>query len=234
MRGKRIGVRAALALLVAALASSLPAAAAASDEQLWRGLNRGPRLDARRDPGEGEGRGPGQPRHLGWLCGQVLGRRVHQADRLQGQHEGRRQSDDMVDLVRPGAYDGVSASGDATSRLIARGDVAPVNFDLTPNYADVFEGLKNQSYNTVDGVGYGVPHGRGANLDGLETTTCRRTTTAGRRSGPGPTTRASCRSTTARSSSPTPPSISRRRSRTSTSRTRTSSTRTSSTLRSTC
>jgi putative spermidine/putrescine transport system substrate-binding protein len=73
-------------------------------------------------------------------------------------------SDDMVDLVSTGAYDGVSASGDATLRLIARGDVAPVNFDLIPNYADVYAGLKGQSYNTVDGVGYGVPHGRGPNL----------------------------------------------------------------------
>jgi putative spermidine/putrescine transport system substrate-binding protein len=72
-------------------------------------------------------------------------------------------SDDMVDLMATGAYDGVSASGDATLRLIAKGDVAPVNFDLIPNYADVFEGLKDQSYNTVDGVGYGVPHGRGVN-----------------------------------------------------------------------
>jgi putative spermidine/putrescine transport system substrate-binding protein len=73
-------------------------------------------------------------------------------------------SDDMVDLMGTGAYDGVSASGDATLRMIARGDVAPVNFDLTPNYADVFDGLKNRSYNTVDGQGYGVPHGRGPNL----------------------------------------------------------------------
>ena len=72
-------------------------------------------------------------------------------------------SDDMVDTMATGAWDGVSASGDATSRLIAKGDVAPVNFDLTPNYADVFEGLKDQPYNTVDGVGYGVPHGRGPN-----------------------------------------------------------------------
>ena len=72
-------------------------------------------------------------------------------------------SDDMVDLVSTGEWDGVSASGDATLRLIAKGDVAPVNFDLIPNYADVYEGLKGQSYNTVDGVGYGVPHGRGVN-----------------------------------------------------------------------
>ena len=70
----------------------------------------------------------------------------------------------MVTLMRTGNYDGVSASGDATLRLIAAGDVAPVNLDLTPNYENVFEGLKNQAHNTVDGVAYGVPHGRGANL----------------------------------------------------------------------
>src|SRR6476469_11140897 len=73
-------------------------------------------------------------------------------------------SANMVQLMKTGQYDGVSASGDATLRLIAGGDVAPVNFDLIPNYKDVFEGLKNQSYNTVNGVGYGVPHGRGANV----------------------------------------------------------------------
>jgi putative spermidine/putrescine transport system substrate-binding protein len=33
-----------------------------------------------------------------------------------------------------------------------------------PNYADVFEGLKLQPWNSVDGTPYGVPHGRGANL----------------------------------------------------------------------
>src|SRR5690349_15095285 len=73
-------------------------------------------------------------------------------------------SANMVQLMKTGQYDGVSASGDATLRLIAGGDVSPVNFDLIPNYASVFDGLKNQSYNTVDGKGYGVPHGRGANV----------------------------------------------------------------------
>ena len=53
-----------------------------------------------------------------------------------------------------------------------------MNFDLIPNYADVFEGLKDKSYNTVDGVGYGVPHGRGANLMVWSNdTVCRRTPT---------------------------------------------------------
>ena len=73
-------------------------------------------------------------------------------------------SDEMVTLMRSGQYDGVSASGDATLRLIVGGDVAPVNTELIPNYADVFEALKDQPWNTVDGQEYGVPHGRGANL----------------------------------------------------------------------
>jgi len=73
-------------------------------------------------------------------------------------------SDEMVTLMRTGNYDGVSASGDATLRLIAGGDVAPVNTNLIPNYKDVFPALKNQPYNTVDGTNYGVPQGRGANL----------------------------------------------------------------------
>jgi putative spermidine/putrescine transport system substrate-binding protein len=73
-------------------------------------------------------------------------------------------SDEMVTLMRTGQYDGVSASGDATLRLIYGGDVAPVNTDLIPNYADVFQGLKDQPHNSVDGQMYGVPHGRGANL----------------------------------------------------------------------
>jgi putative spermidine/putrescine transport system substrate-binding protein len=73
-------------------------------------------------------------------------------------------SSEMVELMKTGEYDGVSASGDATLRLIAGGDVAAVNTDLVANYKNVFAGLKNQKHNTVDGVAYGVPHGRGANL----------------------------------------------------------------------
>src|SRR5919108_5348675 len=70
----------------------------------------------------------------------------------------------MVTLMRTGQYDGVSASGDATLRLIAAGDVAPINTDLVKNYADVYDALKNQPHNSVDGQMYGIPHGRGANL----------------------------------------------------------------------
>src|SRR3954465_8967653 len=53
-------------------------------------------------------------------------------------------SDEMVTLMRTGNYDGVSASGDATLRLIAGGDVAPVNTALVPNYAKIWSGLKDK------------------------------------------------------------------------------------------
>jgi putative spermidine/putrescine transport system substrate-binding protein len=73
-------------------------------------------------------------------------------------------SDEMVTLMKTGDYDAVSASGDASLRLIYGGVVAPVNTDLVSNYKDVFDGLKLKAWNSVDGVPYGIPHGRGANL----------------------------------------------------------------------
>ena len=72
-------------------------------------------------------------------------------------------SDDMISLMQTGEYDGVSASGNASVRLMATGEVAPIDPELVPNYADVQEGIKNQDYNSLDGEPYGVPHGRGPN-----------------------------------------------------------------------
>jgi putative spermidine/putrescine transport system substrate-binding protein len=73
-------------------------------------------------------------------------------------------SDEALNLMKTGDYDVVSASGDASLRLVAAGDVAPVNTDLIPNYENIYPFLKDQSWNSVDGVPYGVPHGYGANL----------------------------------------------------------------------
>jgi putative spermidine/putrescine transport system substrate-binding protein len=73
-------------------------------------------------------------------------------------------SDQMVSLMKTGQYDGVSASGDATLRLIYGGDVAPVNTKLVPNYATVSSFLKNGAWNSVNGQMYGIPHGWGANV----------------------------------------------------------------------
>jgi putative spermidine/putrescine transport system substrate-binding protein len=73
-------------------------------------------------------------------------------------------SNNGVSLIQSGEYDGISASGDATARLIASGLVAPINTDIFENYDNVFADLKDLPHNTVDGVNYGVPHGRGPNL----------------------------------------------------------------------
>ena len=73
-------------------------------------------------------------------------------------------SDEAFSLMKTGDYDVVAASGDASLRLVAGGDVDPVNTDLIPNYEGIYDFLKMQSWNSVDGVSYGVPHGYGANL----------------------------------------------------------------------
>ena len=54
--------------------------------------------------------------------------------------------------TNPEQYDVISASGDASLRLVRGGFVQPVNLALFKNYPDIFPALKNQPYNTVDGV----------------------------------------------------------------------------------
>ncbi|WP_417367003.1 extracellular solute-binding protein [Glutamicibacter arilaitensis] len=73
-------------------------------------------------------------------------------------------SDEMVQLMRTGEYDVVSASGDASLRLIAGGDVQPLNTELIANFGNLVEGLKGQLYDNLNGKTYGVPIGRGANV----------------------------------------------------------------------
>jgi putative spermidine/putrescine transport system substrate-binding protein len=68
-------------------------------------------------------------------------------------------SDEMVTLMRQGAgtqYDMVSASGDASLRLIKGGDVRQVNPDLIPDYKNFIGELKSPGHNTVDGKHYGI------------------------------------------------------------------------------
>ncbi len=73
-------------------------------------------------------------------------------------------SDEMVQLMQSGEYDGVSASGDATQRLMAGGEVEAINLDEFTSYGDIFEGLKDKVWNSLDGKPMGIPHGRGANV----------------------------------------------------------------------
>jgi putative spermidine/putrescine transport system substrate-binding protein len=68
-------------------------------------------------------------------------------------------SDEMVTLMRQGGgsqYDMVSASGDASLRLIRGGDVQPVNVKLIPSWKDFIPQLQSPAHNTVDGKHYGV------------------------------------------------------------------------------
>lgn len=74
-------------------------------------------------------------------------------------------SDEAVQLMRTGEYDLVSASGDASLRLIVDGNVQPLNTELIPNFGDdIVEGMKGQLYDTLNGNVYGIPIGRGANI----------------------------------------------------------------------
>jgi len=67
-------------------------------------------------------------------------------------------SDEMVTLMRQGGgqYDMVSASGDASVRLIRGGDVQPMNPKLIPDFKNFIGALKSPAHNTVDGVHYGI------------------------------------------------------------------------------
>jgi putative spermidine/putrescine transport system substrate-binding protein len=73
-------------------------------------------------------------------------------------------SDEMFQLMQGGGYDGVSASGDASNRLIAADLVAPINTDLISNFDDISPQLQSPPHNTVDGVHYGVSYEWGANV----------------------------------------------------------------------
>lgn len=68
-------------------------------------------------------------------------------------------SDEMVTLMRSGGgsqYDMVSASGDASLRLIYGGDVQPVSVAKIPAWKDFDAPFKSPPNNTVDGKHYGV------------------------------------------------------------------------------
>jgi len=76
-------------------------------------------------------------------------------------------SGEMVSLMANGGggqYDLVSASGDADLRLIYGGDVKPVNIKLIPSWTQFRPFLKAPSFNTINGVHYGVSLQFGPNV----------------------------------------------------------------------
>ena len=122
--------------------------------------------DRNTDMAQSVGKGEGELNLIGW-AGYVANPWKSQFEKETGCQVNFKvggTSDQMVQLMRTGQYDGVSASGNASARLVDAGDVSPVNVNLVPNYKTIFDDLKDQPYNTFDGTHYGIPHARGANV----------------------------------------------------------------------
>ncbi|RCW22068.1 putative spermidine/putrescine transport system substrate-binding protein [Ciceribacter lividus] len=73
-------------------------------------------------------------------------------------------SDEMVALMNEGGFDLVTASGDASLRLVAGKRVQPINTDLIPSWKTLDERLQNAPWHTVGGTHYGTPYVWGPNV----------------------------------------------------------------------
>lgn len=73
-------------------------------------------------------------------------------------------SDEMVSLMAKGGYDLVTASGDASLRLIMGKRVQPINPDLIPNWKTLDERIVKGEWFNVGGKVYGTPYQWGPNL----------------------------------------------------------------------
>ena len=73
-------------------------------------------------------------------------------------------SDEMVSLMAKGGYDLVTASGDASLRLIAGKRVQPINTALIPNWKNVDPRLASGDWFVVNKQVYGTPYQWGPNV----------------------------------------------------------------------
>jgi putative spermidine/putrescine transport system substrate-binding protein len=73
-------------------------------------------------------------------------------------------SDEMVALMNEGGFDLVTASGDASLRLIAGNVVQEVNINLVPGFKNVDPRLQKAPWHFVNGKHYGVPYQWGYNV----------------------------------------------------------------------
>lgn len=73
-------------------------------------------------------------------------------------------SDEMVALMNEGGFDLVTASGDASLRLIAGKRVQAINTKLIPSWDKLDPRLESAPWHTVDGVHYGTPYMWGPNV----------------------------------------------------------------------
>jgi len=73
-------------------------------------------------------------------------------------------SDEMVSLMNGGGFDLVTASGDASLRLVKGGTVQEINTALIPGYSTIDPRLQSGNWHTVGGKHYGVPWQWGPNV----------------------------------------------------------------------
>jgi len=73
-------------------------------------------------------------------------------------------SDEMVQLMNSGGFDLVTASGDASLRLIYGGTVQEIDIARIPSWSTVDPRLQEAPWHTVDGKHYGVPYQWGPNV----------------------------------------------------------------------
>jgi putative spermidine/putrescine transport system substrate-binding protein len=73
-------------------------------------------------------------------------------------------SDEMVALMNEGGFDLVTASGDASLRLIHGRRVQEINPALVPSWPTIDRRLRDAPWHTVDGRHYGVPYQWGSNV----------------------------------------------------------------------
>jgi putative spermidine/putrescine transport system substrate-binding protein len=73
-------------------------------------------------------------------------------------------SDEMVALMNEGGFDLVTASGDASLRLVFGNRVQEINTALIPSWDTVDPRLQDAPWHTVDGKHYGVPYQWGSNV----------------------------------------------------------------------
>jgi putative spermidine/putrescine transport system substrate-binding protein len=73
-------------------------------------------------------------------------------------------SDEMVALMNEGGFDLVTASGDASTRLIRGKKVQPINVNLIPSYKNIDPRLQKAPWHFENGQHYGVPYQWGWNV----------------------------------------------------------------------
>ncbi len=73
-------------------------------------------------------------------------------------------SDEMVALMNQGGFDLVTASGDASLRLVAGGTVQVIDTKRIPSWGKIDRRLQNAGWHTVQGLHYGAPYQWGPNV----------------------------------------------------------------------